>query len=96
MTEDSPTGKGAKKRYWLKNMFVISRFLVVIAIIGLLIGSIVVIIAGIGQLFRIGSYPTRLISSSNSIPFRSYSLLPLSLLFRKGRRSLWEERPSRG
>lgn len=56
MTEDSPADEEAKKRYWLKNMFVISRFLVVIAIIGLLIGSILVIIAGIGQLFRIGSF----------------------------------------
>jgi uncharacterized membrane protein YqhA len=56
MSEESPVGEGVKKRYWLKNMFIISRFLVVIAIIGLLIGSIVVIIAGIGQLFRIGSF----------------------------------------
>ena len=48
--------EGAKKWYWLKNMFVLSRFLVVIAIIGLMIGSIVVIITGFGQLFRISSF----------------------------------------
>jgi uncharacterized membrane protein YqhA len=49
-------GEGAKKRVWLKSMFVISRFLIVIAIISLLIGSIAVIMAVIGQLFRIGSF----------------------------------------
>ncbi|MBT8507959.1 hypothetical protein AZH53_05990 [Methanomicrobiaceae archaeon CYW5] len=56
MSENSPAGEVTKKRYWLKAMFVFSRFLVVIAIIGLMIGSVVTMIAGVGQLFRIGSF----------------------------------------
>jgi uncharacterized membrane protein YqhA len=56
MSVNSPWGDETEKRYWLKNMFVLSRLLVVIAIVGLMIGSIVTIIAGIAQLFRIGSF----------------------------------------
>jgi uncharacterized membrane protein YqhA len=48
--------KDQKKNYWLKNMFVISRSLVVIAIIGLIITSILVIITGFAQLLRIISF----------------------------------------
>lgn len=50
---ENPDVTIAKKRYWLKNMFVITRVLVIVAIAGLLITSIVLIIAGFAQLFRI-------------------------------------------
>jgi len=56
MVADSPETEEPKKLNWLKNLFFFSRILVVIVIIGLLIASIIVIIAGFGELFRMISF----------------------------------------
>lgn len=56
MSEEAPRENQLKKRYWLKNLYLISRVMVIIAIIGLLISSIIVIITGFVQLFRIISF----------------------------------------
>lgn len=45
-----------EKRAWLKNLFFISRILVIIAIIGMILTSILVIITGFAELFRIISF----------------------------------------
>ncbi len=56
MIPDSPPGEKHKKWYLLKNTILISRVAVTIAIFGLLLTSIVVIVTGFAELFRILSY----------------------------------------
>lgn len=56
MTPDSPSPDQLIERHWLKNLYLISRVLVIIAIIGTIITSIIVIISGFMQIFRIISY----------------------------------------
>lgn len=53
MTDDSLVKDTPEKRLWLKNLYFISRILVIIAIIGMIITSIIVIITGFAELFRI-------------------------------------------
>lgn len=53
MTTDSLVKDTPEKRVWLKNLYLISRILVIIAIIGMIITSIIVIIAGSAELARI-------------------------------------------
>jgi len=53
MTDDSLVKDTPEKRAWLKNLYFISRILVIIAIIGMIITSILVIITGFAELFRI-------------------------------------------
>jgi uncharacterized membrane protein YqhA len=48
---DSP-----KERVWLKNLYFISRVLVIIAIIGMIITSVVVILTAFAEFFRIISF----------------------------------------
>jgi uncharacterized membrane protein YqhA len=52
MVTESPAEDQPKKRYWLKNLYLISRVLVIIAITGLILGSVLVIITGCGLLYR--------------------------------------------
>ena len=49
--EDTP-----EKRLWLKNLYFISRILVIIAITGMIITSIIVIITAFTEVFRILSF----------------------------------------
>ena len=53
MTDDNLVKDTPEKRAWLKNLYFISRILVIIAIIGMIITSILVIITGFAELFRI-------------------------------------------
>jgi uncharacterized membrane protein YqhA len=56
MTDESLVEDTPEKRVWLKNLYFISRVLVIIAIIGLILTSIIVIITGFSELFRIISF----------------------------------------
>jgi len=56
MASDDLVHDTPKKRVWLKNLYFISRVLVIIAIIGMIITSVIVIIAGFAELFRIISF----------------------------------------
>jgi uncharacterized membrane protein YqhA len=56
MTADNLVEDTPEKRLWLKNLFLTSRILVVVAIIGMIITSIIVIITGFAELFRIVSF----------------------------------------
>jgi uncharacterized membrane protein YqhA len=56
MIEDGSPAEKHKRWYLLKNTILISRILVTIAIFGLLLTSVVVIITGFAELFRILSY----------------------------------------
>jgi uncharacterized membrane protein YqhA len=56
MTDDSLVKDTPEKGAWLKNLYFISRILVIIAIIGMIITSIIVIITGFAELFRIVSF----------------------------------------
>ena len=56
MTDDSLAKDTLEKRVWLKNLYFISRILVIIAIIGMIITSIFVIITGFAELYRIISF----------------------------------------
>ena len=56
MTDDNLVKDTPEKRLWLKNLYFISRILVIIAIIGMIITSIIVIITGFAELFRILSF----------------------------------------
>jgi uncharacterized membrane protein YqhA len=57
MTSDNSATDQHKGRKWLKNLFLlISRILVIIAIIGMMITSIIVIITAFAELFRIISF----------------------------------------
>jgi uncharacterized membrane protein YqhA len=53
MTDDNLVKDTPEKRAWLKNLYFISRILVIIAIIGMIITSILVILTGFAELFRI-------------------------------------------
>jgi len=56
MTDDNLVKDTPEKSAWLKNLYFISRILVIIAIIGMIITSILVIITGFAELFRIVSF----------------------------------------
>jgi uncharacterized membrane protein YqhA len=56
MTDESLVEDTPQKRVWLKDLYFISRVLVIIAIIGLILTSIIVIITGFAELFRIISF----------------------------------------
>jgi uncharacterized membrane protein YqhA len=56
MIEDGSPAEKHKRWYLLKNTILISRVLVTIAIFGLLLTSVVVIVTGFAELFRILSY----------------------------------------
>jgi uncharacterized membrane protein YqhA len=56
MTDESLVKDTPEKRVWLKNLYLLSRVLVIIAIIGLILTSIIVIITGFAELFRILSF----------------------------------------
>jgi uncharacterized membrane protein YqhA len=56
MIEDGSPAEKHKRWYLLKNTILISRIVVTIAIFGLLLTSVVVIITGFAELFRILSY----------------------------------------
>ena len=56
MTADKPASDQLEGRIWLKYLYFISRVLVVIAIIGMIITSIVVIISAFAELIRIVSF----------------------------------------
>jgi uncharacterized membrane protein YqhA len=56
MTDESLVKDTPEKRVWLKNLYFISRILVIIAIIGMIITSILVILTGFAELFRIISF----------------------------------------
>jgi uncharacterized membrane protein YqhA len=56
MAADNPTIDTPEKRAWLKNLYFISRVLVVIAIIGMIITSIMVTITAFAEVFRIISF----------------------------------------
>ena len=56
MIDKSIQGESHDKRVWLKNLFLTSRILVIIAIIGMIVTSILVILFGIGELVRILSF----------------------------------------
>ena len=56
MAADNPAMDTPQKRVWLKNLYFISRILVIIAIIGMIITSIIVIITAFAELFRILSF----------------------------------------
>jgi len=53
MTAESLVEDTPEKRVWLKHLYFITRILVIIAIIGMIITSIVVIITGFAELVRI-------------------------------------------
>jgi uncharacterized membrane protein YqhA len=56
MTADKPASDQLERRIWLKYLYLISRVLVVIAIIGMIITSFVVVITAFAELFRITSF----------------------------------------
>jgi uncharacterized membrane protein YqhA len=56
MTDESLVKDTPERRVWLKNLYFISRILVIIAIIGMIITSILVILTGFAELFRIVSF----------------------------------------
>jgi len=56
MAADNPTVDTPEKRVWLKNLYFISRVLVVIAIIGMIITSVMVTITAFAEVFRIISF----------------------------------------
>jgi uncharacterized membrane protein YqhA len=56
MAVDNPTVDTQEKRVWLKNLYFISRVLVVIAIIGMIITSVMVTITAFAEVFRIISF----------------------------------------
>ena len=56
MLPDSSAANKPKKWFLLKNMVLTSRVLVIIAIIGLLLTSIIVILSGSAELFRNGTF----------------------------------------
>jgi uncharacterized membrane protein YqhA len=56
MAAESPTMDTPEKRVWLKNLYLISRILVIIAITGMIITSIIVIITAFLEVFRIISF----------------------------------------
>ena len=56
MAAENPTMDTPEKRVWLKNLYLISRILVIIAIIGMIITSFVVIITAFAEFFRIISF----------------------------------------
>jgi len=53
MASDDLVHDTPEKRVWLKNLYLVSRILVIIAIIGMIITSIIVIIFGFAELVRI-------------------------------------------
>ena len=56
MAAENPTMDTPEKRVWLKNLYLISRILVIIAITGMIITSIIVIITAFAEVFRIISF----------------------------------------
>jgi uncharacterized membrane protein YqhA len=56
MAAENPTIDTPEKRVWLKNLYLISRILVIIAIIGMLITSVMVILTAFAEVFRIISF----------------------------------------
>ena len=56
MAAENPTMDTPEKRVWLKNLFLISRILVIIAITGMIITSFIVIVTAFAELFRIISF----------------------------------------
>jgi uncharacterized membrane protein YqhA len=56
MAAGNPTMDTPEKRVWLKNLYLISRILVIIAIIGMLITSVMVILTAFAEVFRIISF----------------------------------------
>jgi uncharacterized membrane protein YqhA len=56
MAAENPTMDTPEKRVWLKNLYLISRILVIIAIIGMIITSVMVIITAFAEVFRIISF----------------------------------------
>ena len=56
MTADKPASDQLEGRIWLKYLYLISRVLVVIAIIGMIITSFVVVLTAFAELFRITSF----------------------------------------
>jgi uncharacterized membrane protein YqhA len=56
MTADNLVEDTPEKHLWLKNLFLTSRILVIVAIIGMIITSIIVVITGFAELFRILSF----------------------------------------
>lgn len=53
MSADLRSEQKQKKEHWLRNVFLFSRILVVIAIVGLLVASVIVIFSGFAEVFRI-------------------------------------------
>jgi uncharacterized membrane protein YqhA len=56
MAADNPVVDHPKERVWLKDLYLISRVLVIIAIIGMIITSVVVIVTAFSEVFRIISF----------------------------------------
>ena len=56
MAADNSASDQLEERVWLKNLYFISRVLVVIAIIGMIITSVIVIITAFAEVFRIISF----------------------------------------
>jgi uncharacterized membrane protein YqhA len=56
MAAENPTMDTPEKRVWLKNLYLISRILVIIAIIGMIITSVMVILTAFAEVFRIISF----------------------------------------
>jgi len=56
MATGNPESHRTKGRVWLKNLYFISRLLVVIAIIGMIITSVIVIITASAEIIRIISF----------------------------------------
>jgi uncharacterized membrane protein YqhA len=56
MSPDDPSQKPAPPRHWLGNIFVLSRYLIMITIIALFIGAIIVVAGGIAELYHIFVY----------------------------------------
>ena len=56
MAADKDASDGHKGHIWLKNLYLVSRILVIIAIIGMIITSFAVIITAFAEFFRIISF----------------------------------------
>ncbi|NYT17326.1 MAG: hypothetical protein GKC06_04905 [Methanomicrobiales archaeon] len=56
MSPDDPLQKPAPPRHWLGQIFVLSRYLIMITIIALFIGAIIVVAGGIAELYHIVVY----------------------------------------
>jgi uncharacterized membrane protein YqhA len=56
MAADKPASDQLEGRIWLKYLYLISRILVIIAIIGMIMTSFVVVITAFAELFRITSF----------------------------------------